>query len=90
MSKREEFKEMEADHLSLLTQYGRHFVGIAASAVKLLEDDFLGKSQLSPEDKSVFLGIASESLRKHIELLDWSIQERQNFIHSMTDEERRE
>jgi hypothetical protein len=80
-------KVIEAEHLGILTSNGRHLIGIAEGASSLLESDWSNENKLSDEEKQKLFKMLLDALRKHDELITWSITERQEYIISMQEQD---
>jgi hypothetical protein len=82
MHEKEEFSKIQEKHLSLLTSYGRYYVGTLEDAAVLLHSDFLGAIELSREEKRDLFMTLVETAKKHKELIISSILERQKYVDS--------
>lgn len=79
MTTNEEYLKLQ-EHLSTLTSYGRHYAGILADTATLLYREFLGEIELSREEREDLLNILTNTAKKHKELIERSINERQKYI----------
>ncbi len=75
----DEYRQLVAHHLSVLTAHGREYSGQIMAAVQLLQADLDGGVSLSDRDKADLLSIILNSAQKHINMLDWTVEERKNF-----------
>jgi hypothetical protein len=80
MSYSKEYQALAIEHLALLTSHGRNYIATIESAFTLLQSDQLGEIQLSAEEKNEYFKILGNTLKKHRELIEWSIGERQKLI----------
>ena len=78
--------QMNAEHLGILTSDGRHLIALAQGAASLLESDWSSENKLSDEKKQKLFKMLLDTLNKHSELIQWSIQERQKYIETMRDQ----
>ena len=79
----DDLKKIESEHLSILTSDGRHLIALAQGAASLLESDWSSENKLSDEKKQKIFKMLLDTLDKHSQLIQWSIQERQKYIISM-------
>lgn len=82
-NKKEALRKMQENHLSVLMQFGVHFTGLVSSASAILEDEYLGETELSDDEKRKLFEILTTAARKHSDLIQQIIEEGQNFINSM-------
>lgn len=76
----EEYQQMEQEHLTLLTSFGLHYTSILLTTAKLLQPHY--EKETASEEREELLNILLETARKHLELIEWSVKERQKSISS--------
>lgn len=83
----EEFARTQSNYMANLTSLGRHYTSIIQGAAHLLHQDYLGKIQLSEDDKEHFFNALTETATRHTELIEQTIKELQVYINSMQEED---
>lgn len=77
--------KMQEEHLKLLTTYGQEYVSTMASAANMLEHEFYRELELTDAEKKEIYKVLLDTAAKHLEMIEWSIQERQKFFNSNHD-----
>lgn len=75
------YQQMEHEHLTLLTSRGMHYTSILLTTAKLLQSEYEKEIPFS-EEKNELLTILIKAAGEHSELIEWSINERQNNVSS--------
>jgi hypothetical protein len=72
--------ELQLLHLSMLTQYGKDYLNVAANAANYLKLDFSGDSPLSQDKKEEIYSILINTIDRHIALLKQVVEEERKYL----------
>jgi len=82
----EEFQKMQSEYLNRLISLGRNYTGIIDGAATTLRYEYLGKIQLSEDEKEQLFNDLTDTVKKHAKLIEQSVKELQDYFDAINRE----